>query len=99
MHAYIRTGGKQYKVKNGQFITVEKLDGQSGDHVEFTEVLMLADGDNVQLGEPYLKGVKVIAEIVEQSRGEKIDVIKFKRRKGYRRKIGHRQYITKLKVK
>ena len=94
MFAIIRTGGKQYRVKAGETITVEKLEGNAGDTVELGEVLM-AGG---KIGAPLLAGAKVLAEIVEQFRGDKVIVFKKKRRHNYRRKKGHRQYQTALKI-
>ena len=97
MYAVIRTGGKQYKVAQGDVITVEKLAGQAGDAVTFDQVLALDDGD-LRVGTPVLDGASVSAEVLEQTRGDKIIVFKKKRRKNYRRKRGHRQYITVLRV-
>ena len=97
MYAVIRAGGKQYKVAQGDVITVEKLAGQAGDAVTFDQVLALDDGD-LRVGTPVLDGASVSAEVLEQTRGDKIIVFKKKRRKNYRRKRGHRQYITVLRV-
>jgi large subunit ribosomal protein L21 len=98
MYAVIKTGGKQYKVEKGSTLRVEKLDGDAGTKLEFAEVLLVADGDNVQIGTPMLGGAKVLAEIVAQEKGEKLIVFKFRRRKAYRRKNGHRQSYTAIKV-
>lgn len=98
MHAVIRTGGKQYRVAEGDVLRVEKLDAETGNNVELDEVLMISDGDNTQIGTPLVEGGKVIAEVKEQARGDKVDVIKFNRRKKYRRKYGHRQDYTALKI-
>ena len=98
MHAVIRTGGKQYRVAEGDVLRVEKLEAESGSKVELDEVLMVADGDEVRIGSPLVEGGKVTAEVQGHGRGDKIDVIKFKRRKKYRRKYGHRQDYTELKV-
>lgn len=95
--AVIRTGGKQYRVAQGDTVVVELLAGDPGTKVEFTEVLMLT-GDTVKVGKPLLPDVKVSGEIVEQGRGEKITIFKFKRRKKYRRKMGHRQELTAVKI-
>jgi large subunit ribosomal protein L21 len=97
VYAVIRTGGKQYRVSRGERVRVEKLPGEIGDMLEFTEVLMIG-GDKVAVGNPFVKGAKVSAEIVSQDRSKKVTVFKFKRRKGYRRKAGHRQPYTELKV-
>jgi len=98
MFAVIRTGGKQYKVAKDDVITVEKLPGEPGAVVEFAEVLMIGDGAEVAAGNPLLAGAAVSATVVEQSRAAKIIVFKKKRRKNYRRKKGHRQYQTVLRV-
>ena len=98
MYAVIKTGGKQYKVEKGSTLRVEKLDGDAGAKLTFEEVLLVADGDNVQIGAPMLSGAKVSAEIVAQEKGEKLIVFKFRRRKAYRRKNGHRQSYTAIKV-
>ncbi len=98
MYAVIRTGGKQYKVAEGDVIKIEKLAGQAGDAVTFDQVLALGDDGGLQVGTPVLDGASVSAELLEQIRGEKIIVFKKKRRKNYRRKRGHRQYLTVLRV-
>jgi large subunit ribosomal protein L21 len=97
MYAVIRTGGKQYRVSEGERLRVEKLDGAVGDSLSFDQVLMLG-GDKVQIGKPLIAGAKVTAEIVAQDRAKKIIVYKYRRRKNYRRKAGHRQPFTELKV-
>jgi len=96
-NAVIRTGGKQYRVAQGDTVTVERLDGDPGTKVEFTEVLLVT-GDTPKIGKPTVAGAKVSGEIVEQGRGEKITTFKFKRRKKYRRKSGHRQELTAVKI-
>ncbi len=98
MYAIIKTGGKQYRVAPEDVITVEKLAGEPGDTVVISEVLMVADGDGVQVGAPFVEGASVACELVEQTRGPKIIIFKKKRRKHYRRKKGHRQDLTVLKV-
>ncbi len=98
MYAVIKTGGKQYKVENGSTLRVEKLDGDAGAKITFEEVLLVADGENVQIGTPSLTGAKVQAEILGQEKGEKLIVFKFRRRKAYRRKNGHRQSYTAIKI-
>ena len=97
MYAVIKTGGKQYRVAEGQKLRVEKLAGNAGDKVTFDEVLLVG-GDSPKIGQPLVSGAKVAAEIVGQDRGKKIVVFKFKRRKNYRRKNGHRQPYTELKI-
>jgi large subunit ribosomal protein L21 len=96
-HAVIRTGGKQYRVAAGDVIRVEKLDGDAGSKIVFDEVLFL-DGDAPKFGTPLVAGAKVSGEIVQQARGEKLVIFKFKRRKKYRRKNGHRQSFTAIKI-
>lgn len=98
MYAVIKTGGKQYRVAVEDKITVERLKGEEGDIIELNEVLMVTDGDNVDVGTPMIEGACVAAELVEQARGKKIIIFKKKRRKGYRRRNGHRQDLTVLKI-
>ena len=98
MYAVIQTGGKQYRVANGDVITVEKLEGEAGSTLAISPVLMLDDGKETQVGTPIVEGAAVTAEVVEQTRGKKIVVFKKKRRKGYQRTHGHRQNITVLRV-
>ncbi len=99
MFAVLKTGGKQYKVAKGDTIQVEKLTGEVGDQVELAHVLMVVDDDdNVLVGKPVLEGASVKAEIVDQGRHRKIIIFKMKRRKNYRRKAGHRQPFTALKI-
>lgn len=97
MYAVIKTGGKQYKVSEGDLVKVEKIDGAVGETVEIDQVLMVG-GAEVKLGTPLVPGAKVKAQIVAQEKDKKILVFKSKRRKGYRKKFGHRQQITRLKV-
>ena len=97
MYAVIKTGGKQYRVAQGDRLRVEKLPGDVGASVTFDEVLMLG-GDKVSVGTPLVKGAKVTAEIVAQDRAKKVIVFKFRRRKNYRRKRGHRQPFTEIKI-
>ncbi|MBI1961293.1 MAG: 50S ribosomal protein L21 [Parcubacteria group bacterium] len=100
MIAVIRTGGKQYKVAEGDTIKVEKLGAEKGASVEFNEVLLVgdADGANLTIGTPLVSGAKVIATVLDQGRAKKIDVIKYKRKIRYRKKYGHRQAYTKVKI-
>jgi len=97
MYAVIKTGGKQYRVSEGDRLRVEKLPGEPGATVTFDEVLMIG-GEKVAVGKPIVKGAKVSAEIMVQDRDKKVIVFKFKRRKNYRRKRGHRQPFTELKI-
>jgi large subunit ribosomal protein L21 len=96
-HAVIRTGGKQYRVTQGDLVRIEKIDGAAGDKISFDEVLFLG-GDSPKFGSPLVSGAKVSGEIVSQGRGEKIIIFKFKKRKKYRRKQGHRQSFTAVKI-
>lgn len=98
MFAVIRTGGKQYKVAKDDVVTVEKLDGEPGAVIDFAEVLMIGDGGEIASGAPLVAGATVSATVVEQGRGAKIIVFKKKRRHNYRRKKGHRQYQTVLRI-
>jgi large subunit ribosomal protein L21 len=98
MYAVIKTGGKQYKVEKGATLRVEKLEGERGTSVSFSEVLMVANGDQFKIGAPTLAGATVAGEIVAQEKGEKLIVFKFRRRKAYRRKNGHRQQYTAIKI-
>ena len=99
MHAVIRTGGKQYRVAEGDILRVEKLDVEAGSTIDLSDVLLISDGDDVQIGTPLLDGKAVSAEVMTHARADKIQVIKFKRRKKYRRTHGHRQHYTQLKIK
>jgi len=97
MYAVVKTGGKQYRVKEGDRIRVEKLPGTVGSQVELSEVLMIG-ADQPKIGRPLVAGAKVVAKIVAQDRDRKVIVFKFRRRKNYRRKYGHRQPFTELQV-
>jgi large subunit ribosomal protein L21 len=101
MYAIVKTGGLQYKVQPGDTVTVNKLDGEVGTEVVLNEVLMVVDPqkDSVTVGRPLVDGSSVSAEIVGQKKGDKIIVFKSRRRKGYRKKNGHRQLLTQLKIK
>jgi large subunit ribosomal protein L21 len=98
MYAVIKTGGKQYRVEPGATIRVEKLPGDKGTPVEIDEVLLVGDGANVKVGQPVVPGARVKAEIVGQVQGEKLVVFHFRRRKAYRKRTGHRQQLTALKI-
>lgn len=98
MYAVVATGGKQYKVQRGEILRVEKLPGNVGDPVTFEKVLLFSDGENLTIGNPLVPDVAVQGQIVEQAKAKKILVFKFKRRKRYRRKQGHRQEFTAVRV-
>lgn len=98
MYAVIKTGGKQYRVAQGERLRVEKLAGNIGDTVTLGEVLLVGSGEGVKVGKPTVSGAKVEAKIVAQDRGPKLVIFKFRRRKNYRRKSGHRQPFTALEI-
>lgn len=98
MYAVIKTGGKQYRVEEGQTLKVEKLLAEPGHSIHFEDVLMIADGDNINVGAPLVSGATVTAEVVEHGRGKKVTIIKFRRRKHHRKQMGHRQDYTEVKI-
>ena len=98
MYAVIETGGKQHRVVEGETLSIEKLEIPTGQKVDFDKVLMVADGDKITVGAPYVAGSKVTAEVVNHGRGDKITIIKFRRRKHYRKQAGHRQWFTEVKI-
>ncbi|MEC9482793.1 MAG: 50S ribosomal protein L21 [Halomonas sp.] len=98
MYAVIKSGGKQYRVQEGQTLKLEKLEVATGDSLDFDQVLLVADGDDVKVGAPLVDGAKVTAEVVSHGRGEKIRIIKFRRRKHSMRRQGHRQWFTEVKI-
>ena len=98
MYAVVKTGGKQYRVAKDDYIKIERLEGEQGDVVTLDSVLMIGEGDDVKIGAPFIEGAAVAGEIVEQARGPKIVIFKKRRRQNYRRKKGHRQNLTVLKV-
>ena len=97
-YAVFKTGGKQYRVTEGDKIDVEKLDANVGDKVTFEEVLLKGEGESVTVGAPFVDGAKVTAEVVDQVRAKKVIAFKFKRRKGYHKTKGHRRQLTKLQI-
>ena len=99
MFAVLKTGGKQYKVSKNSKLLVEKIDGQVGDEILFNEILVIGDGDTVNTGSPKIEDAAVLAEVIKQTRGPKITIIYKRRRKNSRRKQGHRQDLTLLKIK
>ncbi|MBV2134899.1 50S ribosomal protein L21 [Pseudomonas sp. MAP12] len=98
MYAVIVTGGKQYKVAEGEFLKIEKLDVATGESVAFDQVLLVANGDDVQIGAPVVAGAKVTAEVIAQGRHDKVTIIKFRRRKHHMKRQGHRQWFTEIKI-
>ncbi len=98
MYAVIKTGGKQYKVSEGEYLRVETLGAAEGEAVEFNEVLMVANGDDIKIGTPMLDGGKVTGKILSHGRGKKIKIIKFRRRKHHRKQMGHRQNYTEVLI-
>ncbi|MGI6492988.1 MAG: 50S ribosomal protein L21 [Pelotomaculum sp.] len=98
MYAIIETGGKQYRVSEGDTLYVEKLPAQAGETVEIDRVLALVDGDNLKIGSPVVEGARVVLKVVRHGRGKKIIVFKYKAKKNYRRKQGHRQAFTEVTV-
>lgn len=98
MYAVIESGGKQYRVSLGQTVKVEKIEAEPGSVVQLNHVLLLSKDGEIQVGAPYLEGVQLMAEVVEQGRGEKIRIFKMKRRKNSRKRMGHRQDFTGLKI-
>ncbi len=98
MYAVVKTGGKQYRVSEGDKVRVEKIEVEEGSTVDLDRVLLIADGEQVTVGTPYIDGGKVTGKVVAQGRAKKVDVIKFKRRKKYRRSHGHRQAFTELEI-
>jgi len=98
MYAVVATGGKQYRVQEGDVVRIEKIPGEVGDSVSFDRVLMVSDGEDVTIGQPVVENAAVGGRIVEQDRGKKVLVFKYKRRKRFRRKQGHRQYYTAVRI-
>ncbi len=98
MYAVIATGGKQYRVSEGDIIRVEKLGVEAGDSVVFDKVLMVADGDDISIGAPYIEGGNVSATVQSNGRGKKVEIVKFRRRKHHRKQMGHRQSYTEVEI-
>ena len=99
MYAVFETGGKQHKVTEGEIIRVEKLDAEPGSEIVFDKVMMVKTDDDIMIGEPYVESASVKAEVIEQGKDKKIIVFKYKRKKNYQRKQGHRQQYTTLQIK
>ena len=98
MYAVIVSGGKQHRVKEGETLKLEKLEVETGGSVEFDRVLLVANGDDVKVGAPVVEGAKVTAEVVSHGRHDKVNIIKFRRRKHHDKKMGHRQWFTEVKI-
>ena len=98
MYAVFKTGGKQYRATQGQKVKLEKINANSGDKVLFTEVLMVGEGSDIEIGTPFLANASVEAKVLEEGKDKKIEVIKFKRRKNYKRTFGHRQCYTLVEI-
>ncbi len=98
MFAVIKTGGKQYRVKEGQVLKIEKLDAEAGNSVDFNDVLLVSNGDDVKIGAPVVEGALVTAEVVAHGRGDKVKILKFRRRKHSMTRMGHRQWFTEVKI-
>ena len=98
MYAIIRVGGRQYRAVPGEFIDVERLPNETGEEITINDVLLVADGDDLAIGQPTVDGASVSATVEEQFRGEKLIVFKYRQRTTYRRKKGHRQYHTRLRI-
>jgi large subunit ribosomal protein L21 len=98
MYAVIQTGGKQYRVEQGTYLKIEKLELGTGDSIEFDKVLMIESDGNVQVGQPFIEGGKVTATVLSQGRHDKIRIIKFRRRKHHMKHQGHRQYYTEVQI-
>ncbi len=99
MYAVIKTGGKQYKVSEGDLLNVEMLAGEAGSEIVFNEVLMVSGEGDIRIGAPVVEGAQVVGEIMDEVNGPKITIFKMKRRKGFRKKTGHRQHLTRLRIK
>ncbi|WP_370217133.1 50S ribosomal protein L21 [Thalassolituus sp.] len=98
MYAVVVTGGKQYRVEEGQTLKAEKLEVATGENVELEKVLLIGNGDDVKIGAPVVEGAKVTAEVVNHGRHKKVKIMKFKRRKHHMKQMGHRQWFTELKI-
>ena len=98
MYAVIESGGKQHRVEEGEILQLEKLDAAAGDKVKFDRILLLGEGESVKIGKPYVEGGQVEAKVVKQGRGEKIKIVKFNRRKHFKKQQGHRQFFTEVEI-
>ena len=98
MYAVIETGGKQHRVTEGELIRVEKIEAETGSTIDFDRVLMVGEGETIRVGSPVVDGAKVSAEVVQHGRGDKVTILKFKRRKHHMKRQGHRQWFTEIKI-
>jgi len=98
MYAVIHTGGKQYRVQQGEVLRVEKLSAEAGSQVEFDRVLLIGEGENLAVGRPFVEGGKVTATVRAHGKGDKVEIVKFRRRKHYMRRKGHRQCFTEVEI-
>ncbi|MEJ2044200.1 MAG: 50S ribosomal protein L21 [Reinekea sp.] len=98
MYAVIVSGGKQYRVSEGQTVKLEKIEAETGTSIDFEKILLVADGDNINIGKPVVEGAKVTAEVIAQGRHKKVKIMKFKRRKHHMKQMGHRQWFTEVKI-
>lgn len=98
MYAVFQSGGKQHRVSEGQVVSLEKIEVETGAEVVFDKVLMVANGEDIKVGAPFVEGATIKAEIVEHGRGDKVKIVKFRRRKHYRKQQGHRQWFTDVKI-
>ena len=98
MYAVFQSGGKQHRVAEGQTLRLEKIEVAPGESIEFDDILMVSNGDDIKIGTPYVSGTKVTAEVVTHGRGEKVKIVKFRRRKHSRTQMGHRQWFTEVKI-
>lgn len=98
MYAVIAAGGKQHRVEEGEVLRLEKIEVATGEKVDFDEVLLVADGDDIKIGAPVVKGAKVSAEVLSHGRADKVKIIKFRRRKHSMKRQGHRQWYTEVKI-
>lgn len=98
MYAIVATGGKQYRVTEGEKLRVEKLTAEAGDTIELDKVLLVGEGEEVKIGAPYVEGAKVTATVAANGRGDKVKIIKFRRRKHHRKQMGHRQSYTEIEI-
>lgn len=98
MYAIVATGGKQYRVKEGEKLRIEKLNVEAGETVELDKVLLVGEGEDIKVGAPYLDGAKVTAKVAANGRGDKVKIVKFKRRKHHQKQMGHRQAYTEIEI-